>query len=56
MTRAKVITEQIKLSDIDLRDIRMDVPVYIGQYGSYFAIIDIKTKGDSICDVKLIKI
>lgn len=56
MTRAKVITEQIRLSDIDLRDIRMDVPVYIGQYGSYFAIIDIKTKGDSICDVKLIKI
>lgn len=56
MTRAKVITEQIRLSDIDLRDIRMDVPVYIGQYVSYFAIIDIKTKGDSICDVKLIKI
>ena len=56
MSQAKVITEQIRLSDIDLRDIQMDVPVYIGQYGSYFAIIDIKTKGDSICDVKLIKI
>lgn len=52
---AKVVTEYIRLNSIELRDLEMDVPVYLAQYGCYLAIIDIKTKGNDICECKLLK-
>lgn len=54
--RPKIITEQMRLNAIDLKLIDMTIPVYISQYGSYFAILEIKTKNDDICDVQLLKI
>lgn len=54
--RPKILKEQVKLNAIDLKNIDMTIPVYISQYGSYFAIIEIKTKKDDICDVQLLKI
>lgn len=54
--RPKIITEQVRLNAIDLKQIDMTIPVYISQYGSYFAILEIKTKNDDICDVQLLKI
>lgn len=54
--RPKVITEQVRLNAIDLKQIDMTIPVYISQYGSYFAVLEIKTKNDDICDVQLLKI
>lgn len=54
--RPKIITEQVRLNAIDLKNIDMTIPVYISQYGSYFAILEIKTKNDDICDVQLLKI
>ena len=54
--RPKIIKEQVKLNAIDLKNIDMTIPVYISQYGSYFAILEIKTKKDDICDVQLLKI
>lgn len=52
----KIIKEKVRLNVIDLKNIDMTIPVYISQYGSYFAIIEIKTKKDDICDVQLLKI
>lgn len=52
----KIITEQVRLNAIDLKLIDMTIPVYISQYGSYFAILEIKTKKYDICDVQLLKI
>lgn len=54
--RPKILTEQVRLNAIDLKLIDMTIPVYISQYGSFFAIIEIKTKKDDICDVQLLKI
>lgn len=54
--RPKIITEQVRLNAIDLKNIDMTIPVYISQYGSHFAILEIKTKSDDICDVQLLKI
>lgn len=54
--RPKILTEQVRLNAIDLKLIDMTIPVYISQYGSYFAILEIKTKKDDICDVQLLKI
>lgn len=53
---AKVVTEYIRLSSIELRDLEMDVPVYLAQYGCYLAIIEINTKENDICECKLLKL
>lgn len=53
---AKVVTEYIRLSSIELRDLEMDVPVYLAQYGCYLAIIEITTKENNICECKLLKL
>lgn len=53
---AKVVTEYIRLNSIELRDLEMDVPVYLAQYGCYLAIVEIKTKGNEVCECKLLKL
>ena len=53
---AKVVTEYIRLNSIELRDLEMDVPVYLAQYGCYLAIIEIKTNENDICECKLLKL
>lgn len=44
INNAKVVTEYIRLNSIELRDLEMDIPVYLAQYGCYLAIIEITTK------------
>lgn len=53
---AKVVTEYIRLTSLELCSLEMDVPVYLGQYGCYFAIIEIKAKENDVCECKLLKI
>ena len=53
---AKVVTEYIHLNSIELRELEMDVPVYLAQYGCYLAIIEITTKENDICECKLLKL
>lgn len=55
INNAKVVTEYIHLNSIELRDLEMDIPVYLAQYGCYLAIIEIKTKENDICECKLLK-
>lgn len=55
INNAKVVTEYIRLNSIELRDLEMDVPVYLAQYGCYLAIIEIKTRENDICECKLLK-
>ncbi len=50
-----VIKDDFRLTDIDLRSLDMTVPVYIEQYGAYFAIISIKSQGE-ISEVELLKL
>lgn len=56
ITKAKIITETIKLSPVDLKNIDLYIPVYLRQYGTYFAILEIKTGDNNLCDVKLLKL
>lgn len=53
---AKVVTEYIRLNSIELRDLEMDIPVYLAQYGCNLAIIEITTKENDICECKLLKL
>ena len=56
INNAKIVTEYIRLHSIELRDLEMDIPVYLAQYGCYLAIIEIKTKENDICECKLLKL
>lgn len=56
INNAKVVTEYIRLNSIELRDLKMDIPVYLAQYGCYLAIIEITTKENNICECKLLKL
>ena len=56
INNAKVVTEYIRLNSIELRDLKMDIPVYLAQYGCYLAIIEIKTKENDIGECKLLKL
>lgn len=50
-----VIKDDFRLTDIDLKSIDMTKPVYIQQYGAFFAIVSIKTQGE-ISEVELLKL
>ena len=50
-----VIKDNFRLTDIDLKNLDMTVPVYIEQYGAYFAIISIKSQGE-FSEVELLKL
>lgn len=52
----KVIKELVLLSAPELAVLDLLKPVYIRQYGSYFAIVKVKTKDNNICEVELLKI
>jgi len=52
----KVIKELVLLSAPELAVLDLLKPVYIRQYGSYFAIVKVKTKENDICEVELLKI
>lgn len=52
----KVISEYVRLNPVELKELDMTVPVYIRQYGGYWGLIEVKTKDNNICEVKLIKL
>lgn len=54
--QAHYITATFYLDAVVLQGIDFGAPVYIRQYASYFAIIEIKTKANNLAEVKLLKI
>lgn len=56
LNKYKEVTCIMSLSPITLNNIDFSRPVYLRQFGAYFAIMEIKTKKNNIAEVKLIKI
>lgn len=54
--RPVVIKEKIEISDVELREIDVTVPVYLAQYGKYYAIISIKAEDTGICECELLQL
>ena len=50
------LTATFYFTPIDLERIDMSKMIYLSQYASYFAIIDIKTKANNLAEVKLLKL
>lgn len=53
---ARVVTEHFALSDVDILNFDESKPVYIRQYGAYFAVTKITAKENGIAEVKMMKI
>lgn len=53
---AKVIKERVMLSDVDLLNFDETVPVYLAQYGAFFAVTEIKQASTYAADVTMFQI
>lgn len=50
------ITANIRLHEIDLAQLDLSRPVYLGQFGRYYAIFKIQTSDTDLCKVELIQL
>lgn len=51
-----VISERFEIGDIELKELDMTIPVYLGQYGRYYAILSVKAEDTGICECKLLQL
>lgn len=51
-----VITENVRLDELSLRDLDVSTPVYLRQYGKYYAIIEVKASSNGVCECKLLQL
>lgn len=51
-----IITEKIQISDIELKELDVTVPVYLGQYGRFYAVISVKAEDTGVCECKLLQL
>lgn len=51
-----IINEKIEISDIELKELDVTIPVYLAQYGRYYAIISIKAENTGICECELLQL
>lgn len=56
LEKAKVITERIALTDIEVMQFDERKPVYLAQYGAFFAVLEIKQSNDMAADVTMLRI
>lgn len=53
---AKVVKETMRIRDIELLELDETKPVYLAQYGNYFAIIEIKSEASGVAEVEMLKL
>lgn len=56
LAQAKVIKETMALSDIEIMEFDETRPVYLAQYGAFFAVTEIETNDDGTSDVTMLQI
>lgn len=50
------ITERFNLSDLEILNLDETKPVYLAQYGAYFAVLEVKTTSSGYCEVTMIEL
>lgn len=51
-----VVVDNFLLNDIELKELDYTRPVYLRQYGRYFAIVEIKAPSNGVCECKLLEL
>lgn len=50
------LSVNVRLSEVDLAQLDLTRPVYLGQYGHYFGILNIQTSDTDLCKLELLQI
>lgn len=53
---AKVVKENVKLSNVEILNFDETKPIFLQQYGSYFAVLEIKAADNGVAEVTMLKI
>lgn len=56
VSRVRLITVRVKLSEIDLYNLDYTTPIYISQFGKLFALYSVETGEDGVCDCQLLSL
>lgn len=56
VSKARVLTEYFNLSDIDIVNFDESIPVYLAQYGAYFAVTELKVSDGGYTEVTMIQL
>lgn len=56
LRNAKIVTETVRIRDLELIDFDETKPVYLAQYGSYFAITEIKADENGYAEVTMFQL
>ena len=52
----KVVRESISISDIELMEFDEAIPVYLAQYGCYFAVLEMKVEDNGLAEVTMLQL
>ena len=56
LNTAKIVKVKARLTDIQVKNFDPSIPVYISQYGAYFAVMDIKSQNGGGYEITIVKI
>lgn len=56
LSRPVVITETIRINDVELGSVDESRAIFIAQHGAYFALLELNVKGDGTAEAKLLKL
>lgn len=56
MSQPVVITETIRINDVELGNVDESRAIFIAQHGAYFALLELNVKGDGTAEAKLLKL
>lgn len=56
LSRAHVITEYLYLSDLEIMNFDETIPVYLAQYGAYFAVLELKVTDNGYTEATMIQL
>lgn len=56
LRNTKMIKENVKMSDLELLNFDETKPVYLAQYGAYFAVIEIKSQSSGIAEATMLEL
>ena len=56
LQRAKIVTEKVRIRDLELINFDETKPIYLAQYASYFAVTEIKAEDTGTADVTMLQL
>lgn len=54
LTQTVIIKERVRLSDVDVMEFDATKPVYLAQYGAFFAVLNIQSNSDGTAEVEML--